>query len=416
MRRREKGGDINPPYHTVDAHEVDTSSGKTVTGFLLGALRTGKAFANKLIDRRDSAVAATAGVLLLSGIAPNPAAAETTDDIKYEVTAESSSSASFRWKGRLVEWYGTRISDDKENELEQEGKCKTTDGWNYYASPDGSPSMAHGRHWDENMRLCKVPKGRDKGESPTRWIKVGGGHTGSPCDNYATPEGEKPLKKHPVFGNVTEVRSIYEYLSTQSANASAEVTGTKVCPDGSIYTASASGDASVKERQMYKMIRETKGSAKEFRNKLNAKSSGDAEADAKVGIVLPKCDKVETPPLTPENNAPLLQFEGTPAHMTWDTTLPDGGMPNVKVFVMVKDPDGDPISYSLTAEGAGYIAGVTKNDTKQDLTPCPEGWTCVSGTIWGTEPGEVVVTASATDGENITTGQVKTYVVTKTDF
>ena len=151
------------------------------------------------------------------------ASAKPTADPPSPYTVEDSSVGTFQLNMRGVILEEVHLPGSQENSP----RCKDdVSGWNGYHDVNGQLVWT----WDTHMRVCPNPN------SPTKWVKVGGGKTGRDCDNpvsFHRPSG-------PFARLFTVVRSLDRFRKIVTAKAFAKVSGK--CPNVDLSgEASASG-------------------------------------------------------------------------------------------------------------------------------------------------------------------------------
>lgn len=231
--------------------------------------------------------------------------ASATDGSSITVVNQTVTSTA-QWNGELVMRWTIKHTKKQKHKI-LHGKCMWSDGWNYYSQTD----LSKGKHWDTHMHLC-----RDK-KSPTGWVKVGGGQSGSHCWNPATPVGHKPLGL-PTLGTITEVRSFASYFGSMSAVSDLYLKIHKVCGEDTIdttMTAHASASASVLLQLAYK----AHGQAQSFKESLRLYLQGSAEASTSVQVFI-QCNS------TPSYTAPSVSASARACVQPGDT---NGGIVDV---------------------------------------------------------------------------------------
>lgn len=269
-----------------------------------------------------------------------------------------------------------------------------TTGWDWKFYPKG-------------YRVCTMDNGAVRDPLCHNMLKIG------------QPKSKPP--HNAVFGQVKLVKRIHwkvvsvskadehavakakAWCNTSSANAYAEAKG--VADALATARASARGYVLVKllarvqaesDHQVAAQLGASSLIDLKVKTRTKAVATAKAEASAKV-----HCEGAA-------DNAPVVNIMGSPAHLYVNG--------NAAIWIEAFDSDGDAVNVSVSASGAGWVAGLVPSDVRWDGTPCPSGKSCYRATAWaGATPGNMTVTATVTAGGKDASDSV-TFPVVADDF
>lgn len=322
-----------------------------------------------------AAVLAVLGALVL---APN-VIASSSDNVDPNISVESVSIGSFEFnmQGEILE--EVRLPGTQQ----QSPRCKdNVDGWNGYKNAAGQLVWT----WDTDMEVCPNKN------SPTGWVKVGGGRTGRDCDNPVS------FKKPPgrIVKVFTVVKNLSKFRKAVNAKAFAKVTGS--CPNTNISgEAIASGLVHVVIDR--RMVVKAKGSSKRLKVLLREalKAKGVAKATAKLRLTCPAPPKPQPPSPQPQPPAPPSPKEPPPP--------PPPAPVGCSVFAALQK-DGRTVNVSVGTSGPVNSTAVSWGDGSTS------SGTSVSH--FYTADGSFTISVTVT-GDRGQTGNCSTSVTTKAD-
>lgn len=244
----------------------------------------------------SSAQADTASSTSKTAPGPTQAANKTSTTIKDCSEATSTDSCililgqskqvdSVKWRGTLVEGWSIHFTKAEKRRLMRPSNCIWADGKNYYSTIDTS----HGWHPDTNMHLCRSSK------SPTGWVKVGGGQSGIPCMNVASPNSVPPLPHVPeIKGPITETRSFEAFFGHERAASRIHLNVHQVCGQSIIdFETWVKGFA--KAHMVQKIALKVKGHFTKFEAKLKAYLASRVKSSSKVRLMIQCTSQPSTP-------------------------------------------------------------------------------------------------------------------------